>query len=155
MNIDLSQAQAPSIFRRLGAMLYDSVLLLGVLMLANAIITIPYGVIVGSPLHTHGFPLLMMRLYLFAVIAIFFVYFWTRGGQTLGMRAWRIRVITAEGAALGTMNAIKRFGWAVPSVLALGAGLWMSLFSRDSLALHDSKSGTRLVMVKPAEAKAA
>lgn len=153
MTIDISQAKTPSLLRRLGAMFYDSVLLLGVLMVANAIIVIPYEVIVGSPVYEHFLPLTLMRLYLLAVVAIFFVYFWTRGGQTLGMRAWRLRVVTEAGEPLGTLDAIKRFGWAIPSVLGLGFGVWMSLFNADRLAWHDRKSGSRLVMVKKPEGK--
>lgn len=147
MELDLTLAKKPSILRRLGAILYDSVLLLGVLMLATAIITIPYEVITGSPLYQHQFPLILMRLYLLIVSVGFFVYFWTRGGQTLGMRAWRFRVIGDDGNTLSIGGALTRFVWAIPSMLVAGLGLWWSLIDRDGLAWHDRKSRSRLVML--------
>ncbi|WP_338114147.1 RDD family protein [Thiorhodococcus mannitoliphagus] len=146
----MSQAQKPSVLRRLGALLYDLVLLLGVLMLANAIIVIPYEVITGHPVYESFLPLTLMRLYLFAVIAGFFVYFWSHGGQTLGMRAWRIRVVGKDGGAIGTGTALKRFLWSIVSFVPAGLGLWLSLFNREGLALHDSRSSTRVVMTQKA-----
>ncbi len=148
MDFDVTLAKTPSLFRRLGALLYDTLLLLGVLMIANAIIVIPYEVITGSPLYEAALPLALMRLYLLAVIAGFYVYFWTHGGQTLGMRAWRFRVIGDDGATLSTGAALARFGWAIISLLPAGLGLWWSLFDRDGLAWHDRKSHSRLVMLE-------
>lgn len=150
MPFDLSQAKKPSILRRLGALLYDLVLLLGVLMLANAIVVIPYEVITGHPLYDSVLLLNLLRLYLLAVVAAFYVYFWTHGGQTLGMRAWRLRVIGDDGEDIGAGTALKRFGWSIVSLLPAGLGLWWSLFDREGRAWHDSKSGTRLVMLKKA-----
>ncbi|WP_043757127.1 RDD family protein [Imhoffiella purpurea] len=148
MELDLSQAKKPSIPRRLGALLYDLVLLLAVLMVANTIVVIPYELITGHHIYEEAFPLLLMRLYLLAVIVGFYVYFWTHGGQTLGMRAWRIRVVDDKGSDLGTGTAIARFGWSVLSYLPAGLGLWWSLFDREGLAWHDRKSHTCLVMVE-------
>lgn len=150
MEFDVSQAQKPSIFRRLGALLYDVVLLIGVLMLANALIVIPYGVITGHQVYDSFVPLLLMRLYLVAVIGAFYIYFWTHGGQTLGMRAWRIRVIAEDGGELCTGRAFERFMWSVVSFVPAGIGLWMSLFNRDGLALHDRRSHSRVVMLEKA-----
>ncbi len=150
MEFDVSQAQKPSIFRRLGALLYDVVLLIAVLMVANALIVIPYDVITGHQIYDSSLPLLLMRLYLLAVIAAFYVYFWTHGGQTLGMRAWRIRVITDDGESLGMGQALRRFLWSVVSFVPAGLGLWLSLFNRDGLALHDRVSNTRVIMLEKA-----
>ncbi|NEV60443.1 RDD family protein [Thiorhodococcus minor] len=150
MQLDLSQAQKPSVLRRLGALLYDVVVLLGVLMLANAIVVIPYEVVTGHPVYESFLPLTLMRLYLLAVIAGFYVYFWTHGGQTLGMRAWRLRVVDNDGHDIGMGTALKRFVWSIVSFVPAGLGLWLSLFNREGLALHDSRSGTRLVLTQKA-----
>lgn len=150
MEFDVTLAKQPSLFRRLGAMFYDSVLLLGVLMLATAIVAIPYEIILGAKVYEATLPLTLMRLYLLSVIAAFYVYFWTRGGQTLGMRAWRFRVIGDDGANLRFGDALKRFGWAIPSLLPAGLGLWWSLIDRDGLAWHDRQSHSRLVMLEKA-----
>ncbi|MBK1716887.1 RDD family protein [Thiocystis violacea] len=147
MQLDVSQAKKPSILRRLGAFLYDLVLLVAVLMFANAIIVIPYEILTGHPIYDSFLPLTLMRLYLLGVIGAFYVYFWTHGGQTLGMRAWRLRVVGNDGGSVGLGTAIKRFVWSIVSLVPAGLGLWWSLFNREGLAWHDRKSNTRLVML--------
>jgi uncharacterized RDD family membrane protein YckC len=154
MEFDVTLAKQPSLFRRLGAMFYDSVLLLGILMLATAIVAIPYEVITGVPLHQEAFLRSLMQLYLLTVIAAFYVYFWMRGGQTLGMRAWRFRVIGDDGDNLGFGGALQRFGWAILSLLPAGLGFWWSLIDRDRLTWHDRKSHSRLVMLEKRAGKA-
>lgn len=148
MQFDITLAKQPSIFRRLGAMLYDSILLLGILMLATALVSIPYEVISHEKIYEATLPLALMRLYLITVVAAFYVYFWTRGGQTLGMRAWRFRVIREDGNNLRFGSALARFDWAILSLLPAGWGLLWSLVDRDGLAWHDRKSRTRLVMLQ-------
>jgi uncharacterized RDD family membrane protein YckC len=147
MDLDISLAKNPSLLRRIGALLYDSVLLLGVLMFAVMLVVIPYESLAGASPYEHPIPLALMQIYLAVVIGGFFVYFWTRGGQTLGMRAWRFRVIRDDGENLNTRDALKRFGWAVLSLLPAGLGLWWCLIDRDGLAWHDRRSQTRLVML--------
>ncbi|MBK5963584.1 RDD family protein [Thiocystis minor] len=154
MEFDVTLAKQPSLFRRLGAMFYDSVLLLGILMLATAIVAIPYEIVAGAKVYEATLPLALMRLYLLVVIAAFYVYFWMRGGQTLGMRAWRFRVIGDDGANLGFGSALQRFGWAILSLLPAGLGFWWSLIDRDRLTWHDRKSHSRLVMLEKNAGKA-
>ena len=145
MSFDLSKAQKPSIVRRIGAFLYDVLLLIAVLMVAVGLVVVPYGVITGEELHKHH--LLLEQLYLLLVTAGFYVYFWTHGGQTLGMKAWRLQVIAQDGKAVGFNAAVKRFVWSILSLIPAGLGLWWSLFNRQGLAWHDSKSNTRVVLL--------
>lgn len=137
---------SPSLARRLGALFYDSVLLFGVLMLAVAALIIPYDLLAARP-YPHDEPLYraLMQLYLLSVIAGFYLFFWTRGGQTLGMRTWRIRVVTADATPLSTADALRRLAWASISLLPAGLGLWWCLIDPQHLAWHDRKSRTRLV----------
>lgn len=145
MELDLSTAKKPSILRRLGAMLYDTLLLSGVLMLAIGVVVVPYGLLTGEQLYEHH--LLLEQVYLLVVAAGFYVYFWTHGGQTLGMRAWRLRLVTAEGRRVGLVVAVKRFLLAIPSIALVGIGLWMSMFNREGLAWHDRQTKTRIVLL--------
>lgn len=146
MSFDLSKAKKPSIFRRIGAFLYDLLLLTAVLMVAVGIVVVPYGVITGGELHKQY--LLLEQIYLLLVTAGFYVYFWTHGGQTLGMKAWRIQVIGQDGRPVGFDAAVKRFVWSIVSLVPAGLGLWWSLFNRQGLAWHDSKSNTRVVLLE-------
>jgi uncharacterized RDD family membrane protein YckC len=142
--------QPAPLSRRIGAMLYDAILLLGVLMLAVLVLIFPYHLVTGQPF-PHGEPihLTVERLYLLLVSGGFFVFFWTHGGQTLGMRTWRLRAIRDDGAPLRARDAWRRFAWAIPSLAPLGLGLWWSLVDRDRLAWHDRLSRTRLVRLPP------
>lgn len=138
--------QPAPLSRRIGAMLYDGILLLGVLMLAVLVLIFPYQLITGRPFpHDEPIHLTLERLYLILVCGGFFVFFWTRGGQTLGMRTWRLRAIRDDGAPLRPGDAWRRFAWAVVSLAPLGLGLWWSLVDRDRLAWHDRLSRTRLI----------
>ena len=141
-------AQTATLLRRLGALLYDSLLLSGLLLLATAVFIIPYDLLAARP-YPHDALLYrtLLQLYLLAVIAGFFVYFWTHGGQTLGMRAWRLRLVRDDGTPPSSRDALRRFAWASLSLFPAGLGLWWSLFDPERLAWHDRRSRTRLVMV--------
>lgn len=141
---DISMAVTPGLFRRLASMVYDALALFGVLVVAAAILVIPLGIGIGYqiPSHSIGF-----RLYLLAVILGYFAWPWTKGGQTLGMRAWRIRAIRTDGGELTWRDALLRLAAASLSWAALGLGFLWVLVDRDGLAWHDRLSGTRLVMV--------
>lgn len=148
------QADAPvtaALWRRLAAMVYDALLLTGVLVLASAVVTIPLGMALGRAGAEELFASAAFRwpffLYCVAVLTAFHVWFWTHGGQTLGMKAWRIRAVLADGSPLGLRDALRRYGAAVLSWLPAGLGFWWSLVDPERLAWHDRLSGTRLVVV--------
>ena len=71
---------------------------------------------------------------------------WGRGGQTLGLRPWRLRVVAALG---GPPPPWVRYAVGSASVLAGGLGLWWAWLDRDRLTWHDRASRTRLVRVDP------
>ncbi len=128
--------------RRLAAILYDCIVLIGLLFFAALPPTLMYGE--GT---TGTWAVLLMRIYLLAVAFAFFGGFWTHGGQTIGMRAWRVRVVGADGKTIGWRDALVRFAVAFVSWAAAGAGFWWSLFDREGLTWHDRASGTRLVLL--------
>jgi uncharacterized RDD family membrane protein YckC len=109
-----------------------------------------------------------LQAFVFVVLALYFVVFWTRGGQTVAMRAWNVRLVTATGTPVGRMRALARYVaswlWFVPALLAARvAGLHSALEIFVLLAvgvvayallallhpqrqfLHDALCGTRLV----------
>jgi uncharacterized RDD family membrane protein YckC len=139
--IDLTQAAAPGLLRRLAAIFYDSLLLLAVLFVAAGLALLVNG---GKPIAS-GNP--FYSAYMLLLIFLFFAWFWVHGGQTLGMRAWRFKVIRDDGQPLTWSDALKRFLLAILSLLPAGLGLLWSLFEPDNRAWHDRLSGTRLVLV--------
>jgi uncharacterized RDD family membrane protein YckC len=146
MDQDRPSAAAPSLPRRLAALLYDSVLLFGLLMLAVWLLIYPFELIAGRP-YPNREPLYRTfeQLYLLAVATGFFVYFWTHGGQTLGMRTWRFKLVREDGGPLGTRDALRRLGWAALGLAPAGLGLLWCLVDPQGLAWYDRRSRTRPV----------
>ncbi len=150
MPIDIKNAQTPGLLRRLAAVFYDCLLLTALLMLAAALAVVPLGMgldIDSEVLARHP----LFRLYLFLVILGFFCGFWVRGGQTLGMRAWRLMAVRNDGNCLHLRDALARFAAATQDRVALGAGFLWSLLDREKLTWHDRLSGSRLVVLKKPE----
>jgi len=145
MALELAQTKVPGLLRRLAAMLYDLVLLLAILLVAETLVVVPYIELVG-PDFPHGS--WWHRLYLLAVGGLFYGYFWVRGGQTLGMRAWRLRVLREDGGPLRPSDALRRLLWAGLCLAPLGLGLLWMLIDRDGLTLYDRLSHTRPAMTK-------
>ncbi len=129
------------LLRRLAAILYDGLLLLAVLFIAGALalsFTGGEAVKAGNPLFT---------TYLFFVSFFFFAWFWTHGGQTLGMRAWRLRVQQRNGDPITLWQALLRFLVAIPSWLLLGLGFLWSLLDKEKMTWHDRYSMTVMVVL--------
>jgi len=120
-------------------MLYDALLVIALLMLA----TIPF-VAVRSGEIVEPDNNLFYQICMMLVIYAFFIFFWSYGGQTLGMRAWRMRLETKDGDVPSIPVATLRFGIAVVSLLAVGLGFLWQLWDKDNLTWHDRFSGTRL-----------
>ena len=115
-NIDQNQTQA-TLIKRLLANFYDSFLLIAVLFLATAVLLLISG---GYEFQT-GNPLI--TVYLLAVSFVFLGWFWTHGGQTLGMRAWKLRVQQHTGEAITWQQASVRFLTALPAWIVLFIGI--------------------------------
>lgn len=125
----------------LAAFFYDLVLLFGLLLLATTLAVIPSQAIFG--IENIGSNL-AFRLFLVLVIIFFYLWFWTHGGQTLGMRAWRIKLVDDEG---GSVNYAKAGYRLLIGTLFFGiAPLWI-LFNRERMTLHDKLARTRLILL--------
>jgi len=132
--------------RRLAAILYDGLLLAAILFMAS-LLALP---LLGDQPSPGA--LLLFRLYLLLIIFAFFAWFWSHGGQTLGMRAWRIRLQNRNPGPVSLWQLMLRFIVATFSWLLLGLGFLWSLIDRESLAWHDRYSMTELVVL-PKEKK--
>ena len=133
----------PGLLRRLAALVYDALVLFAVLFAA----TVPVLLVTGGRAIGPSEP--AYTVYLLAVSYVYLGWCWTRSGQTLGMRAWRMRVRTRRGKRLGWLRSLGRFAAGLVSIGAAGAGLLWVPFDPDRLSLHDRLSGTVLEMVPP------
>ncbi len=135
----------PSLMRRLAAIAYDWLLLLALFLLLG-FIYIP--LIGGTPQSLAA--RMGLQMILLGVTWLFFGWFWTHGGQTLGMRAWRIRVVTRSGEPIGWGPATLRFLAAFLSFICAGLGFGWATLDRDRRAWHDYLSRTDLILLPKA-----
>lgn len=160
------ELHAPGLWRRMACFLYEGVLLFGVVMIAGYLfssLTQQRHALSGR----HG-----LQAFLFVVLGIYFVWFWSHGGQTVAMKAWHIRLVDRRGQPVTEVRALLRYLlswlWFVPALLALWMGdlksgaaiaivLLTGVVGYAMLALlhpqrqfwHDAACGTQLVHWKP------
>ncbi|MCK5925247.1 MAG: RDD family protein [Methylococcales bacterium] len=131
-------------FRRFGAIFYDTLLLLAVLFFATAcLLLFNNGEAVTAKI-------LLIPYYLL-VSFLFFGWFWTRDGQTAGLKTWKLRLKTMDGQRLTWKHALMRFVSALFSWSKLGLGFVWVLFDKNDYTLHDHLSKTYVVFEKEAD----
>lgn len=130
----------PGLRRRLASMLYESLLLLGVLSVAFMIPQLVLGFAFNLVL-----PGAILWLHLFLVIGAYFIWYWGHGGQTLAMQTWKLKLESVRGIPAENWQLVLRYVLAWPSLLFCGVGLIWALFDRDRQFLHDRLAGTRVV----------
>jgi uncharacterized RDD family membrane protein YckC len=156
---------APSIKRRLIAMVYETFLLAAVEMLAVGVWLLVTGNRQGTVFH------IGLQAFLFVVTGAYFVRCWTDSGHTLAMKTWRMRVVADGHVRVPLRNAVLRYlfawGWLLPALLvcaaagvrgkgqvaavvAVGIVGWSltALFDRERRFLHDRLAGTRVVALQ-------
>ena len=133
---------------RLLSLLYDLLPVVALWMLASLLFNIGYTVLGHHPERENIPPggLLSGLLFLtcLGVTGLYATLSWRRGGQTLGMRPWRLRLLAIDGKALGWKALWLGYAVGVLSLLAVGLGFWWAWFDRNRLTWHDRASGTRM-----------
>lgn len=113
---ELTALPSPKFWRRVSCGLYEQLVLLGVIAFTFLLPNLALGILFGASL-----PSWLTFLYLYAVLGIYFVWYWTKSGQTLAMQTWRVRMIGMNGYNLTRRQALWRyiFGslWLVPCVI--------------------------------------
>jgi uncharacterized RDD family membrane protein YckC len=132
--------------RRLGALLYDSLLLLALLILGTACF-LPFTGGEAVTFDAHPALTVLHRIFVALLVTGFYGLFWTVRGQTLGMASWRLRVERDDGALLTWADSVRRVAAGVVSLLPAGLGWLWIVVDRDRRAWHDRLSRTRVVVV--------
>ena len=139
---------SPLVGWRVLALVYDVFPALALWMLLSLAFTLGYTLAGHAPRQNIApFSPLQWLLWLacWLVTGAYAVLSWRRGGRTLGMRPWRLRVVGADGADAPLPALARRYAVGTLSLLAAGLGFWWAWFDRDRLTWHDRASGTRLV----------
>lgn len=131
---------------RLAALFYDFWPMLAVWMLLSAVFNLGYylaGHDARDILATLSPLGILLWLCCWGITGLYAVSSWGRGGQTLGMRAWRLRVTAPDGGFADARALWKRYLVGTLSLLLGGLGFWWAWFDRERLTWHDRASGTR------------
>ncbi|MGB1580424.1 MAG: RDD family protein [Nevskiales bacterium] len=129
-----------TLLRRLGAALYDG-LLLAALLIAGTAVAVAVN---GGEAVDNGNP--VFQLWLLAILALFYGWFWLHGGQTLGMRAWGMHLVNNAGDAPSLKQILVRLPLAFIAWLSVLGLLWC-VFDRRGRTAQDALSGTQVVVV--------
>ena len=124
---------------RLLALAYDFFPMFGVWFLVAAIfVAIRHDAVSGGPWGWLEFAILWLVTGVYAIAS------WRQGGQTLGMRPWRLRVVAADGTRAALAALVLRYLVASLSLFLAGLGFWWAWIDRDRLTWHDRASHTRM-----------
>ena len=136
--------------RRLGALIYDGVLVLALWLVITTLHLAFFQWILGQPAQAVGASALAiwsLRGVLVAATTLFFCFFWRRAGMTLGMQAWRLQVQTSNGQIPSLKQCLIRcaIGWL--SLAVLGLGYWWVIIDPQRRSWPDMVSNTRTVLL--------
>ena len=131
-----------SFLRRLGAIIYDIILLSSVFFFATFCL-IPF--LGNQAIESNN---LAYKVYLLILAYLYFVWQWSFGGKTLGMRSWHIKVVNESGIKPNLQQATKRYLASILSIILLGTGFLWAIFDHKRNTLHDHLSKTQLIVEK-------
>lgn len=162
-----AEQPTPGLRRRMASMLYEGVVLFGVLMISGLL----FSTLTGQRHALQG--RLELQFVLFVVLGLYFAWFWVHSGQTVAMRTWHVRVVRQDGHPLTWPHALARYAlswlWFLPALgvaaalklhtsreyslaLLVGVAVYAALtrLLPDRQFLHDRLCQTRLVTWRPA-----
>lgn len=128
-------------------MLYDSLLVAGLLMFGTLLVMFIRSFFIADGMQevpNTGISGLIFQIYLVLIVVGFFTLFWVRSGRTLGMQAWRLQVENLQGERISVRQALIRIFAAMLSAACGGLGYLWVVFDPEGCAWHDRISGTRI-----------
>lgn len=138
----MTQYQRAHSHRIIGAAIYDWLVCLGLLMIGGFIAVGINKLITGNDELDSNF---LYQLYLIAIILGYFLYFWKRSGQTVGMKAWRIKLVSQTNQALSYRQMLSRLISALPAFGFLLIGVLWQYIGSEQLNWQDKVSKTKLI----------
>lgn len=130
------------LFRRLFAIFYDGFLLTAILFIVAAIAN---ALNQGNPIEPGNTFYPVFVFIIFILSYLYFAWFWIHGGQTLGMKTWRMQLQSISGNKITWKTSAIRFLCAIVSWSIFGLGFLWALFDKKSRCWHDLASKTVLL----------
>jgi len=151
---ELASLPRAGLLRRLAALLYDMFLVGGIWVTCGFILLMLYGLVgdntsevVDGAIQTSPVLSFIQLVMMVTTVTAFYLWFWRRTGQTLGMIAWRIRVINTDNQPVTLRQGLIRFYLAWPAFWLAGLGyLWMYI-DKQGDAIHEKLSDTKTVLL--------
>ncbi|RLQ21592.1 RDD family protein [Seongchinamella sediminis] len=140
-----SQLKHPSLLRHLISMVYDGLLVIALVFVVNGIALALVVQLSGGEREVLN-PHLGQVLIALSLVG-FYSAFWLKSGQTLGMQAWRIKLVSIDGTKPRWSQALLRCAGAALSAGCLGLGYLWRLVDRNQRYWHDYLSGTELLLL--------
>lgn len=132
-------AAEASLKRRWLSLIYELLILAALLLVS----TLP--VIILTHKWDHTIARAVLQIWLLVLCGVYFVWQWTRVGQTLPMKTWKLRVVARDGSPPTLARATLRYLLAVASTFLIGLGFLWALVDRDGQFLHDRLADTRII----------
>lgn len=142
--------------RRFGSWVYDVLIAFAVYMVAGAVSFLFFNLLINYNIISmqgfeHAIDLqrssiiysILIYGWNIAWVSFFFVFFWAKSGQTLGMKAWRLRLQNQNGTRITKTTGLKRL---LPTLLGLG-NLTVIFDRKNKLSLQDRLTNTEVVVL--------
>lgn len=162
-----SSYPSAGVFRRLAALIYDAFLLMAISMGYYAVAVLINVLIQGPPAPEEKVDWGHWSFIVFVgwvlLLSYFYCYFWQKSGQTLGMRAWRLKLVSAtaqekdtgdknqnspqQNNRINSQQCVLRCMVAPLSLLVFGLGFFWRWFDPQQQTLHDRISKTQVVVL--------
>lgn len=151
---ELAQLPRAGLWRRLAALLYDMFLVISIWLILGYIIIFAFGlfadntsVLIEGEIVTPRLLSALQFVMMVSSMTCFYVWFWLRTGQTLGMIAWRIRALDLNNQPMTLRQAMIRYALAWPCFWCLGIGYLYMYVNSSGDAMHEAVSRTKTVVL--------
>jgi uncharacterized RDD family membrane protein YckC len=146
--------QPVGFFKRILVIIYDLLLLIALLFAVGVLVAgvITFVLNKGNAITAEhdfyfAFRVIILSSLIFASF-LFFGWFWTHKGQTLGMKTWHVRLISTDGSPIDWEKVSIRYITAIISWSVFGLGFLWALVDKDKRAWHDIFSATKLIQLE-------
>ncbi|MSP87146.1 MAG: RDD family protein [Methylotenera sp.] len=133
--------KAPNLLKLWASLLYETLAVIALCLVCAWAFVMLFGEA------THGVKRGLLQLFLWLSVGVYFVWCWRKGGQTLAMQTWQLKVVNHESTLLTVHIAIARYVLSCMSLMLFGFGFLWAIVDRDHLFLHDRLLKTHIICV--------
>lgn len=138
-NSPAAQTKAPSLLKLGACFIYDTLVVVAISFFCGWL----FLWLVGDA--THGAKRYVLQLFLWLSVGVYFVWCWSKSGQTLAMQTWKLKIVDQHLQLLGIKAAVARYVLACVSLMLFGLGFLWAIVDRDRLFLHDRLLKSRII----------